>query len=195
MLTNHRFQLKFQKIFLLLILFSLTTMPVFVFATEEPSSGVAIEHWQLDNGARVYFVAAPELPMIDIRVVFDAGSAHESTGGVALLANSLLNEGADDLDSLAIAKRFEDMGARYSSNSHRDMAIVSLRSLAEKQYLDPVLETFSLIIREPTYPKDSLERERKRLFIALQAQQESLENIAENALPISQWTDTGAQRE
>ena len=32
-----------------------------------------IEHWITKNGARVYFVHAPEIPMVDMRIVFDAG--------------------------------------------------------------------------------------------------------------------------
>lgn len=39
-----------------------------------------IENWQTDNGMRVYFVQASELPMLDIRLVFDAGAARDSKG-------------------------------------------------------------------------------------------------------------------
>ena len=38
----------------------------------------AIQHWQTGNGARVYYVPAPELPMVDVRVVFNAGSARDA---------------------------------------------------------------------------------------------------------------------
>ena len=33
-----------------------------------------IQHWVTDNGVRVYFVPAPELPMVDVNVTFAAGS-------------------------------------------------------------------------------------------------------------------------
>ena len=36
-----------------------------------------IETWETANGAKVLFVAAPDLPMLDVRVVFDAGSARD----------------------------------------------------------------------------------------------------------------------
>ena len=34
-----------------------------------------IQYWVTSNGARVYFVEARQLPMVDLRVVFDAGAA------------------------------------------------------------------------------------------------------------------------
>ena len=41
------------------------------------SAGLTIETWQTDNGAKVFYVPAPELPIVDIRVVFNAGSARD----------------------------------------------------------------------------------------------------------------------
>ena len=37
----------------------------------------AIESWTTGNGARVLFVRADELPMLDVRLVFDAGAARD----------------------------------------------------------------------------------------------------------------------
>ena len=74
-----------------------------------------IENWQTDNGMRVYFVQASELPMLDIRLVFDAGAARDSKGGEALLTNSILNQGTQNKDTDAIATAFDDVGAQYSS--------------------------------------------------------------------------------
>ena len=38
---------------------------------------LAVAHWITANGARVSFVPAPELPMVDVRVVFDGGGARD----------------------------------------------------------------------------------------------------------------------
>ena len=49
-----------------------------------------IEHWTTDNGARVYYVYAPELPMVDIQFIFDGGSARDQDHkGAALLTSAL----------------------------------------------------------------------------------------------------------
>ncbi|MGV6827575.1 MAG: insulinase family protein, partial [bacterium] len=44
-----------------------------------------VQTWQTKNGAKVVYVHAPELPMVDVRVVFDAGSARD--GELAGLAS------------------------------------------------------------------------------------------------------------
>ena len=146
-------------------------------------AGLAIQNWTTSNGARVYFVPAPELPMVDIRVVFDAGSAKDAgKGGVAQLTNSLLGTGAGTLNADQIAERFEGVGAQFGSDAQRDMAMVSLRSLTtERSLLDPALDTFTLVLTQPAFPAADFERERKRMLIALRAQEESPAEIANKA--------------
>ena len=67
----------------------------FVMLPQQSVAMEPIQHWRLDNGARVYFVPAPELPILDVRVVFDAASARDgSRPGLAELTNLLLDKGA-----------------------------------------------------------------------------------------------------
>ncbi len=141
-----------------------------------------IEHWTTANGARVYFVHAPELPMADIRVVFDAAGARDGDKpGTALLTNALLSEGAGELDADTIAERFESIGAQFGSASLKDMAVVNLRSLTRPELLEQAVETLATVVTMPTFPEASLERERQRLLIALQAKRQSPAAIASEA--------------
>lgn len=141
-----------------------------------------IQSWQTNNGARVFFVAAPELPMVDVRVVFDAGSARDGgRSGLATLTNALLDDGTATLDADAIAERFEDVGAEVSTSALRDMAVVSLRSLTDPALLDPALQTFAQIIAAPAFPDSAFERERSRMLVALQVEQQSPGKLAEKA--------------
>jgi len=141
-----------------------------------------IQHWKTSNGARVYFVAAPQLPMLDIRVVFDAGSARDGKlPGLALMTNALLDAGAGDLDEEAIAERLEGLGAQLSSTALRDMAMVSLRSLSDARYLDPAVAILARIVGEPRFPEEVFQRERKRLLVSLRAEQQSPGDIASKA--------------
>jgi zinc protease len=55
------------------LLLSVTTLLL----TFNVNAGPQIEHWTTTNGARVYYVSAPELPMLDLEVIFDAGSAQD----------------------------------------------------------------------------------------------------------------------
>ena len=138
-----------------------------------------IQHWVTDNGVRVYFFPAPELPMMDLRVVFDAGSARDGNKhGVALVTNGMLAEGAGDLDTTAIAEQFDSVGASFSNSSHRDMSVLSLRSLTDEKLLNVALDTFRTVLNKPTFPENAFERERKRLLIGLEAEKQSPQSIS-----------------
>ncbi len=143
------------------------------------SAAPVIQHWQTANGARVYFVPAPELPMVNVSVIFDAGGVRdEDKGGLSQLTSSLLSDGVDNLNADQIAEHFEGLGAQFSAHADSEMATVSLRSLSKPDLLQPALDVMARILRQPTFPQDSLERERKRMLIGLRQQKESPEQIA-----------------
>ncbi len=145
-------------------------------------AGPKIEHWQTSNSVPVYFVAAPELPMIDIQIIFDAGSAQDGKlSGQALLTNAMLNEGANGLDADEIAAAFDDVGARFGRSSQRDMAMLSLRSLTAESALKPALKLFRDILTKPDFPQASFDRIQKQLLLGLQAEKQSPSAIASRA--------------
>lgn len=161
-------------------LYQLFLFVVLSFGTAHVIANPDITQWQTSNGARVYFVAAPQLPMVDIQVVFDAGSARDAgKDGLAVLTNGLLAEGAGKLDADAIAEKFDSIGARFSNSALRDMSVVSLRTLTDKKLLATALDTFATVLQQPTFPVDALERVRNQLLIGLQDEEQSPGAIAE----------------
>ncbi len=139
-----------------------------------------IQHWTTQNGARVYFVAAPELPMVDVQIVFDAASAHDGDlPGLALMTNGLLEEGAGGMHADEIADKFAAVGAEFGTSSHRDMSVIALRSLTQRSLLESALNTAATVIQSPDFPQEALERERKRLLIGLQGKKQSPGAIAD----------------
>ncbi|NOZ52187.1 MAG: insulinase family protein [Gammaproteobacteria bacterium] len=145
-------------------------------------AGVNIQHWTTDNGARVYFVAAPELPMVDAHVIFDAGAARDNkNGGVAILTNALLAEGAGGLNANQISERFDELGVRFSTDAQRDMAALKLRSLSEPGVLQNALETLALVLTEPEFPEEAFQRERKRLLVGIEQRKQSPGALADEA--------------
>ena len=153
-----------------------------VFFSSALQAAPKIQHWTSSNGVRVYFFPAPQLPMVDLRVVFDAGAARDGEKhGVALLTNGLLSEGAGQWNSDQIADRFDSVGADFDSSSQRDMSMLSLRSLTDKALLDVATDTFAAIITQPTFPQDAFEREKKRLLIGLEQQKQSPDAISDKA--------------
>lgn len=141
-----------------------------------------IEHWVTAKGARVYFMPVMDLPMVDVRLVFDAGSARDKDkAGVALLTNGMLSEGAAGLSTQTLAENFEAVGAQFSNGALKDMAWLSLRSLRDDKYLKPALANLKLIINKPDFPKMAFHREMERLKTSVLAGKQSPGTIAEQA--------------
>ncbi|MEE8429024.1 MAG: pitrilysin family protein [Gammaproteobacteria bacterium] len=141
-----------------------------------------IQHWQTTNGARVYFVSARELPMIDVQLIFSAGSARDGVhAGLAALTNSLLSQGAGGLSADEIANRLEDLGARYGSSSARDMGVVSLRSLSDSSLLEPAVKLFATVLSKPDFKQPDFDRQRQRMQVAARQRKQSPGAVAKEA--------------
>ncbi|MDZ7751628.1 MAG: pitrilysin family protein [Gammaproteobacteria bacterium] len=142
----------------------------------------AIESWTSADGARVLYVHAPEIPMVDVELVFDAGAARDGDlDGLARMVNSLLEEGADGLDADAIATGFEDLGAVTGFSSQRDMASVSLRSLSAADKLAPASALLARLVARPDFPATAVERIRNQLQSALMQTRQSPGELANRA--------------
>ena len=141
-----------------------------------------IQHWQMNNGTRVFFVELHELPMVDLQVIFDAGSARDKTqNGLAMLTSSLIAEGAAGLDANTISRNFEAHGANFSTNAGYDSASVSLRSLSDKKHLKPALVNLKRILTSPDFPESAIERQRNRMLIGIKYKQQSPDDLADDA--------------
>ncbi len=151
--------------------------------TSVEGSGPKIQTWKTDNGAKVLFVPTMQLPMLDLRVTFDAGAARDvDKPGLALLTNAMLDQGAKIGDTIItsddIAERFDSIGARFSNSSLKDMALLSLRSLTDSKILNQSLETFMAVLQAPTFPQRDFERLKKQMLISLKAESQSPGTIA-----------------
>jgi zinc protease len=140
----------------------------------------AIQHWETDKGTRVYFVPARELPMVDIRMLFAAGSAHDDgKPGLANLVSGLLDKGAAGLSANEIADRLEGLGAELTTGALRDSAWVSLRSLSNTAQLEPAISLMSKVISQPDFNKRDFTRERERKLVALRRSEQHPSSVAD----------------
>ena len=127
-----------------------------------------IEHWRSDSGTPVYFIAAPQIPMLDIHLVLDAGNSRDGAlPGLSRMTHALLDSGAGELDADTIAQRFEDVGAIYGSEIQLDRSSLSLRTLMDPEWRDQALETFTTVLGQPRFPEKHLERRRLQMQVAL----------------------------
>lgn len=142
-----------------------------------------IQHWTTEQGLKVYFVPADTLPMLDVRLVFNAGAARDGElPGLARMMHGLIGDAAGPWDADTIAERFEGVGANFSADSHRDMGVVSLRSLTEPDWLETALDTFVTVIGEARFEERSMERVRRQMQIGLQSLEQNPGALARRAV-------------
>jgi len=160
----------------------LLSLVVLAFTSAVVCATPQIQTWQTENGARVLFVPATEIPMLDVRIVFDAGTARDDgSSGLSLLTNGLLSEGAAGKTSQQLAEAFESVGAQIEYDASRDMGLIGVRSLTESRYLSVAIETLKQVLTQPDFPQDAYQRELNRMKLAVKARKQSPSALASKA--------------
>ena len=164
---------------------------VLLLAVQSAWAAPVVEQWQTAAGSRVFFVESRELPMVDLRLLFDAGTVREPAGknGLAVLVNSLLDEGAGGLDATALSFEFERLGAQYGTGSGYDYASVSLRSLSDPELLGPALQNLRRVVAEPEFPDKAVKRQKQRMLVAIEHKRQSPAQIARDAYQAALYGD------
>ena len=146
-------------------------------------AALAIQHWQTPQGARVYFAASHELPILDISVDFPAGSARDPAGkaGLARLTHGLLDQGAGGLSDTSIAHRLADVGAVLAGSFDRDRAGVTLRTLSSAAEKDKALDILARVLQRPDFPQAVVQREKRRLIAAIREAEADPGTVADKA--------------
>lgn len=155
---------------------------LFLATAVHAQSNINIEHWQTKNGAQIYFVRSPQIPMIDIKVVFAAGSAYDDQHlGIASLVNSMLGEGTSLHDADQISAVFDSVGAQFSQGVDQDIAQLKLRSLTMPKYLTPALQMFAEVLNKSNFSADALQRIKQQTLSGIQVGEQSPNVIATEA--------------
>jgi zinc protease len=149
-------------------------------------AGSRIEHWVSSAGTRVYFIASPNLPILDVQVDFAAGSMFDPAGksGLAALTRATLDLGAGENDETAIAEQLADLGAQLGGAADTDRASIQLRTLSMPDKRDPALAILRAVLHAPQFNAAVLEREKARTVASLKEALTRPESIAGQAF----WT-------
>ncbi len=141
-----------------------------------------IQQFTTTNGVKVLFVESHNLPMIDVRLTFKAGSSRDGRQpGISSLVNGLLVEGSGDMMAEQIAEGFESVGAQLGHDSLRDMAWLSLRSLSDKKLWEPVVDLFARVAARPSFPQQAIDRDRRAMLIALAERKKDISSVTQDA--------------
>ncbi|MFP5384095.1 MAG: M16 family metallopeptidase [Gammaproteobacteria bacterium] len=148
---------------------------------EQPASRpeLAVQRWTTASGARVLFVPSPDIPMLDVRVLFDAGAARDGAyPGLARFTSAMIGEGTPTRSTDEIAGGFESIGAQFGTSSFRDMALVELRTLSEPEIADAAVALFADVVAHPSFPEPAVARVREQMLVGLRRDEERPATIA-----------------
>lgn len=142
-----------------------------------------IEHFKTEAGIPVSFVRTTTLPIVDIDLRFNAGSARDDSVraqgfGIANMTATMLTQGTNNLDENEFTRAVETLGINLNSSAYKDMFIVSLRSLSDDEHLVPALELMTQMLNESTFDKQVLSRNKARLLVGLQQQKQDPNSLA-----------------
>lgn len=141
---------------------------------QTPAVHVALKRWTTAEGLRVLWSRNTQLPLLDVRVVFDAGAAREGEhAGVAAAVSSLLEEGTTTRSAQQVAEGFEEVGAQFSAASYRDMALVSVRVMSDAARRDAATALLSEVISAPRFADKDWQRMQESMRLSLRQRLQS----------------------
>jgi zinc protease len=154
-------------------------------------AGIPIEHWTQANGAQVFLVQSPGLPMVDVQIDFDAGARRDPVGRAGLASATALMIGKGlkargampALDENAVGEAWADGGALFSASASSDRMSFTLRSLTRTEVLDASMRLAARHLADPAFSADIWARERQRWSASLRESLTKPGTVADRA-----WT-------
>ncbi|MDE2508484.1 MAG: insulinase family protein [Planctomycetota bacterium] len=137
---------------------------------------------KLKCGIPLWVVPRCGLPIVTLTFVWSGGAGRHpsSSGGLAHLTASMLDEGTTTRDSVQIALEIERLGSRLSTHAGWDSASVSLHSLTT--HLEAGLDLVFDVALRPSWPEGEWKRIHGQAMAALRSERAGAESRAGRAL-------------
>ena len=112
----------------------------------------------LSNGLRVILAQRDSVPVVNMRMMVDAGYAADqlATPGTASMTMDMLDEGTESRSALDISKELQLLGTNLNVSSNLDMSNVTMSTLTEN--FEQSLDIFADVIMNPSFPKKEFDR-------------------------------------
>lgn len=141
------------------------------------------QHFTTSNGVPVIFFETHQLPIVDVDLRFNAGSARDESirkngFGLANMVANLLTKGTKSLNETEFAEAAEQLGIELQSAAYKDQFVLSLRSLSDDANLTPAIGLMSSVINEPRFDADVVERTKAQQVLALKQMKQNPAYIA-----------------
>ncbi|MBM4169995.1 MAG: insulinase family protein [Ignavibacteria bacterium] len=125
------------------------------------------QHATLKNGLKVMLVEQHELPVVNLQLVFQSGSANDpfDMPGLASVMFDMIDEGTVNRDALQIAEDIAFLGASMNWSTWIDGSYGTLQTLKEK--LSDALAIYADVLLNPSFPAKEFDRIQKTRIAAL----------------------------
>jgi predicted Zn-dependent peptidase len=142
-----------------------------------------LQRGKLKNGIEVVLAERHTVPIVQVKLLLDAGYAADQGRklGTASFTAGMLDEGTKTLDSLAIARRREQLGANLGAGCDLDNCNVGLNSL--KSQLDPSLALWTDVLRNPAFRAEDITRVRGQWLANIAQEKTDPVSLALRTLP------------
>ena len=162
--------------------------------TEDPPNAAfpAMQKTTLRNGLNVILVERDAVPVVNFRLILDAGYAADqfANPGTAKLAMDMLDEGTTSRSALEISEELAMLGASLGSFSNLDASSVSLSAL--KSELDASLDLYADVILNPAFPEQDFNRLKQQILIGIQREKVTPFQMALRVFPGLLYSDDHA---
>ena len=127
-----------------------------------------VEQFQLDNGLKVILVEKHTLPMVEGRLIIDAGAMREPApkNGLASLTGRLLSEGTTDMSGAEIARQMDALGAQFTTGASFSASIEDVVAL--KTAFPQALTLAAKTVMAPNFPATEFIRVKNQALAAYQ---------------------------
>jgi predicted Zn-dependent peptidase len=142
-----------------------------------------IVHTRLSNGIPIEYAQRTAVPVTQIALAFDAGTAADSPQqrGLAGMTTDLLDEGTSKLNSQQFAEAEERLGADVSAGNAGDRSYVSVNALSPN--LAPSLDLLSDTVKDAAFRQSDIDRVRTQHLTAIAQLQKDPTRVAARVLP------------
>jgi zinc protease len=144
---------------------SITLLIGFLYVIDA-SAVLPIQKIDLPSGAKLFYVEAKTIPMVNIGIDFPGGLAYDPINkvGVADLTAGLMNKGSringKEKDEAFIADSISDLGSMISFNASIETSSVRIKTLSKPEILNAVVAQASDMLAYPVMNSKILEREK-----------------------------------
>lgn len=131
----------------------------------------AAEKFTLSNGLPVMLVKRSSVPVVNIRLLVNAGYSADQTSkpGVSMMAMNMLKEGTKTRTALKISDELADLGASLNTYANIDQSVLSMNAL--KANLDKSLDLFSDVLQNPMFPQKEIDRLKQEQLLNIKQEQ------------------------